>query len=211
MVCGIPGFLIGLFLNSKTGIIFYNDSKKKKYMLFWVIFSVVVLLVVSVSLFGWYAWTVQDRQVDSSKVDREYRWLLQRVTTLLSEYEVTHFVYGKTLGDLRSNRYLSSSLCVAVDEKYREMMEGLEKYHMRNDFSMSVDMFQLVFKKGRFSVKNNKEVVAEVSYYKLEDGKIKMDRDKIEMDMDSVFPLQAELMDNMVVMMPSRNVIVGKK
>lgn len=178
--------------------------------MFWIVLFLVTLLVVSVSLLCWYVWPVDlSKKVDSPKLDQEYRNLLQKVTTLLSEYEVTHFVYGETLSDLRRNRYLSGSLCVAVDDVHREMMEGLERHHIKNDFSMSVDMFQLEFKKSRFMVKNRKDIDAIINFYKLENGKIKFEDKNDEIDMDLVFPVQAEVMDNLVVMMPSR--IVGGK
>jgi hypothetical protein len=183
-------------------------------MLVLYILSLVLLFIISVGLVIWILWPENNnKEVDNTKLDQEYRSLLQKVTTLLSEYEITHFVYGKTLSDLRNNRYLNEPLCIAVDSTHKDMIEGLEKYHINNDFNMSTAMFQLKYSKERFTVKNRgNEISARINYYKLENGKIKFD--KYEIEMDAVFPIQTEVMDNLAVMMPSRgvyNVNKGRK
>lgn len=198
------GMLINLFLNSSFGIIFLVFDKRNMKWLY--VLFLVLLLVVSVGLIFWFVLYSDENNkvVDSSELDREYRWLLQRLTTLLSEYEVTHFVYGNTMSALRNNRYLNDPLWIAVDETHRDMIEGLEKHYIKNDFSLSVDMFQLKYGNEKFSVKNRGDLIANINYYRLDNGMIKFD--KYSLDMDVVFPIQTEVMDNLVVMLPSRSV-----
>jgi hypothetical protein len=207
------GMLISWFLYSNFGIIVFltpkNRIDKRNMKVLYVLF-LLLLLVVSVGLIVWFVWPVENKQsTDISSVDKEYRCLLQRVSTLLSEYDIKYFVFGKTLSDLRNNRYLGDQLCIAVDDCYRDIIEALEKHHIKNDFSISTDVFQLSYAKELFTMKN-RDVSARVNFYKLDNGMVKFDKYGIEMD--AVFPIQVEVMDGLAVMMPSRSVFsVSKK